>query len=198
MESVVKAIDALGRDNGDADRFLTTFERSTEAWEVCYGLLVSSTNPTYRFFAAKMLYSKAQRDYIQLDSAGASQLKASLLQQLVAQGKDSNVPMNICRYMCLAISALAIQGLESNVVSEILQHLNELVQVRPLIILEKLCVLSEECGDRKLRITSDQRDDFRRQLTQSVPEVFGFLDTCLLYTSPSPRDKRQSRMPSSA
>ena len=26
----------------------------------------------------------------------------------------------------------------------------------------------------------------------------GGMDTCLLYTSPSPRDKRQSRMPSSA
>ena len=26
----------------------------------------------------------------------------------------------------------------------------------------------------------------------------GMVDTCLLYTSPSPRDKRQSRMPSSA
>ena len=26
----------------------------------------------------------------------------------------------------------------------------------------------------------------------------GLLDVCLLYTSPSPRDKRQSRMPSSA
>ena len=26
----------------------------------------------------------------------------------------------------------------------------------------------------------------------------GELETCLLYTSPSPRDKRQSRMPSSA
>ena len=25
-----------------------------------------------------------------------------------------------------------------------------------------------------------------------------YLNTCLLYTSPSPRDKRQSRMPSSA
>ena len=25
-----------------------------------------------------------------------------------------------------------------------------------------------------------------------------FINTCLLYTSPSPRDKRQSRMPSSA
>ena len=31
---------------------------------------------------------------------------------------------------------------------------------------------------------------------QAVPEVE--VQTCLLYTSPSPRDKRQSRMPSSA
>ena len=30
------------------------------------------------------------------------------------------------------------------------------------------------------------------------PESFDLLKTCLLYTSPSPRDKRQSRMPSSA
>ena len=29
---------------------------------------------------------------------------------------------------------------------------------------------------------------------QSIPSI----STCLLYTSPSPRDKRQSRMPSSA
>ena len=28
--------------------------------------------------------------------------------------------------------------------------------------------------------------------------VAGLVDVCLLYTSPSPRDKRQSRMPSSA
>ena len=27
---------------------------------------------------------------------------------------------------------------------------------------------------------------------------YGIYDICLLYTSPSPRDKRQSRMPSSA
>ena len=31
-----------------------------------------------------------------------------------------------------------------------------------------------------------------------VPKVFDRLYVCLLYTSPSPRDKRQSRMPSSA
>ena len=31
-----------------------------------------------------------------------------------------------------------------------------------------------------------------------APELDGACEACLLYTSPSPRDKRQSRMPSSA
>ena len=30
------------------------------------------------------------------------------------------------------------------------------------------------------------------------PQLAAYMGTCLLYTSPSPRDKRQSRMPSSA
>ena len=39
--------------------------------------------------------------------------------------------------------------------------------------------------------------------TKAIPipgysEVLVKIDACLLYTSPSPRDKRQSRMPSSA
>ena len=34
-----------------------------------------------------------------------------------------------------------------------------------------------------------------RMFARSLNRIF---DTCLLYTSPSPRDKRQSRMPSSA
>ena len=36
-------------------------------------------------------------------------------------------------------------------------------------------------------------DDFTWHTPEGIP-----LKTCLLYTSPSPRDKRQSRMPSSA
>ena len=36
----------------------------------------------------------------------------------------------------------------------------------------------------------------RLDLMQSVP--FQMKDTCLLYTSPSPRDRQKSRMPSSA
>ena len=37
-----------------------------------------------------------------------------------------------------------------------------------------------------------------KKLGINTPEFHGDIDTCLLYTSPSPRDKRQSRMPSSA
>ena len=33
---------------------------------------------------------------------------------------------------------------------------------------------------------------------RTVIPIMGMSDCCLLYTSPSPRDKRQSRMPSSA
>ena len=36
------------------------------------------------------------------------------------------------------------------------------------------------------------------EVASAVPMVRGTLEFCLLYTSPSPRDKRQARMPSSA
>ena len=38
----------------------------------------------------------------------------------------------------------------------------------------------------------------RKSGTVEIKEKGPFILTCLLYTSPSPRDKRQSRMPSSA
>ena len=38
----------------------------------------------------------------------------------------------------------------------------------------------------------------RNELKASVTQSVQWIDSCLLYTSPSPRDKRQSRMPSSA
>ena len=43
-------------------------------------------------------------------------------------------------------------------------------------------------------------DDAKRQMGIDVTELIiaQLLFLCLLYTSPSPRDKRQSRMPSSA
>ena len=40
--------------------------------------------------------------------------------------------------------------------------------------------------------------DDERKLQRFYGELLGWEMCCLLYTSPSPRDKRQSRMPSSA
>ena len=39
---------------------------------------------------------------------------------------------------------------------------------------------------------------YQEQVMGVARELSGYSDGCLLYTSPSPRDKRQSRMPSSA
>ena len=41
-------------------------------------------------------------------------------------------------------------------------------------------------------------NDYLAQILQAARPDYGWLSDCLLYTSPSPRDKRQSRMPSSA
>ena len=51
-------------------------------------------------------------------------------------------------------------------------------------------VLSEEKADRCLRIARTKYDKPSAYRSGAI--------VCLLYTSPSPRDKRQSRMPSSA
>ena len=50
--------------------------------------------------------------------------------------------------------------------------------------------------ERVKKILSKNRDGFvKRVLSEHEQALF---TNCLLYTSPSPRDKRQSRMPSSA
>ena len=57
---------------------------------------------------------------------------------------------------------------------------------------QQIHVANEDAGDRVLAR--------RRELVDSATQmmVADELYNCLLYTSPSPRDKRQSRMPSSA
>ena len=65
----------------------------------------------------------------------------------------------------------------------------EVVSIAGLLLIS-LCVL----GEAGFRVFHDSAFfQIRRSSTVSVDSV-----SCLLYTSPSPRDKRQSRMPSSA
>ena len=58
-----------------------------------------------------------------------------------------------------------------------------------------LAETTERCVDLAQAPTSGTRIYTDNEYSQLGTESIGF---CLLYTSPSPRDKRQSRMPSSA
>ena len=69
-------------------------------------------------------------------------------------------------------------------------------------------LMGEELRDLWSGLYCDQEDIRCAVLTGAGDRIFcagadlkernGMTDACLLYTSPSPRDKRQSRMPSSA
>ena len=64
--------------------------------------------------------------------------------------------------------------------------------------LERIAVLSGQQGSNQFRVyvTGGGCSGFQYGF-KFDPEIAAD-DDCLLYTSPSPRDKRQSRMPSSA
>ena len=61
------------------------------------------------------------------------------------------------------------------------------------------------CEALDLNLFRGQSRDFKtgqvfggQVLGQAIKAAYNTVEACLLYTSPSPRDKRQSRMPSSA
>ena len=51
------------------------------------------------------------------------------------------------------------------------------------------------CVLRSPHVDKDSREHFETRTHRRIIDIYS---PCLLYTSPSPRDKRQSRMPSSA
>ena len=59
-----------------------------------------------------------------------------------------------------------------------------------------------EVGNINIEFFSDDAPNTVKNFTNLISDGFydglAFHRVCLLYTSPSPRDKRQSRMPSSA
>ena len=48
------------------------------------------------------------------------------------------------------------------------------------------------------KIAAEYLAKFPEEAPETIDSALARIDTCLLYTSPSPRDKRQPRMPSSA
>ena len=56
------------------------------------------------------------------------------------------------------------------------------------MLYKKSWVMKQDAGDGKMKEISDH----------IYEGALAFLNACLLYTSPSPRDRQKSRMPSSA
>ena len=77
-----------------------------------------------------------------------------------------------------------------------------------LCLLAAVCAAGQEAGgdaefaDYQIRLFRSEKmfSSVRQGRVQRVRDLRGFTpaDDCLLYTSPSPRDQRGSRMPSSA
>ena len=63
-------------------------------------------------------------------------------------------------------------------------------------------VLVDQLAERFAYTTNDwQSLSFEQKITHLIAcdaDVYEHIDICLLYTSPSPRDRQKSRMPSSA
>ena len=84
-------------------------------------------------------------------------------------------------------------SLESNALKERIDEIDEAEIFSPRLLTAALG-LGSETGE----FTEIVKKMFLQGKPPSEDNIFHMKRDCLLYTSPSPRDKRQSRMPSSA
>jgi transportin-3 len=180
LDDVKNAIIALSipAETHRANQWLVEFEKSNAGWEVADLLLSEAPGSQNRFFGAKFLYSKIQRDFGQLNEGSIPSLTNTIVQHIIRLSKDSgNFELNVCRYLCLSLAALAVQINQDGVVNQVLQWLNPILATSPRILLELLVALPEECSNRHIDISSEVRDQFAAQLSRSALEVFGFLNS---------------------
>lgn len=167
----------------DANEWLMKFQKTPESWTLSDRLLrepnsESSKNGTlFRQWGGKMLHSKIQRNLDELSADQIGPLTQSLLAYLMVLAQQEPLEINVCRCVCLCIAALAVQMNQAGVVQQILLWLNPLLLSSPRLVLELLAVLPEECENRNIDITRDQREAFLQQLTVSVTDVFTFLSS---------------------
>ena len=103
-----------------------------------------------------------------------------MIQNLISMSNEANFEKSVCQRICLCVSALALQINQDGIISEILGQLNSIIATSPLIILELLTVLPEECYDKRVYVHPNTRDLFASQLCVSVNDIFTFLNTLYL------------------
>lgn len=178
--AIVSLLQGSGSVVSDANRWLCSFERTRNAWYVANELILlnSSTESYYkclRFYGIQIFYRKIKRDFHQLDVTSATSLKESLLQQLLLLASCQDTEHALLRYFCLALSTIAVQLNTGSIVDHMLSMLSPVIKTNPLIIIELLTVLPEECHNTAIDVSSENRRSFTNQLTTSVDKVLQFL-----------------------
>lgn len=170
-----QAIAALesGLSIKDANDWLTNFEKSFQAWQVAELLLDDSDS--YRFFGVKFLYAKLQKQFVSLEKANAEALSVKIVQKIISVSQENPPPMAFCRYLCLALTALALQMNQPGVVRQILSWLNPVLSSSPHLLLLLLTLLPEEAVNPHYDVSYDIKEAFFEQLDNSAHEVVGFL-----------------------
>ena len=75
------------------------------------------------------------------------------------------------------------------------------MQIIKTLLVFLLFSLTAACANDRFVLHYDSPANDQNKVNRGkgkTPTKFGFMQTCLLYTSPSPRDRTRSRMPSSA
>jgi len=62
----------------------------------------------------------------------------------------------------------------------------------------EFCRWVEDCGERLEKYLKEHTDEYYLFVEEHKRQLNEYKSACLLYTSPSPRDRTRSRMPSSA
>jgi hypothetical protein len=164
------------------------------AWELVSGEGATAEDSTYRFFGAKIIYSKIQRDFDQLGQDQIADFTQKLVSRVIdlSQKYGQEVSFVVCRYLCLSIAAMALQVNREGVVNQILIWFNPILQSAPRVMLELLYLLPEECDNYQIDVDRDTRDNFAYQLTQSFSDVVSFLQS--LMVSPACNDSTTIRI----
>jgi transportin-3 len=124
-------------------------------------------------------------------SLSANSLKTALVELILALSQETPLDLLVIRRICLALAVLALQLNQRGVVNEILAYMNPIIATSPVILLELLTVLPEECYNRHIDVDNSIREQFSAQLSSSAPQVLEFL---VSFVNPQTRPDTQTQI----
>jgi len=171
-----KACDALYSGRGDrtaADRWITEFQKSPEAWEVCCSVLSRDGEVQVQFLAAKTLHVKIKYDYWeQVEDRFGLRDKLLSFMGVYFGHKDRNA---VSTQLSLAVATLAIYMDEwPNAIRDLAMKFGD----KDTFLIELLQMIPEE-HDTSSFITGERKSQLSIELFDCGLDVMQFLEHCM-------------------